>query len=192
MSRPTIAPEVWKPIPGFEDSYEASTHGRIRSLDRIVMFAASGRQPEHTKRLRGKILRRSITKGYPCVSLYRGSVRSQKMVHAIIADTFLGPRPPGALACHGNGIRTECDVDNVYWGTPQDNADDRIRHGNNRPGSQNKNAKLLERDISEIRRLASSMTQKSLATRFGVSQSRISSIINNTSWRHVPTSGVTA
>ncbi|CUX20118.1 MULTISPECIES: NUMOD4 domain-containing protein [Agrobacterium tumefaciens complex] len=192
MSRRTIAPEAWKPIPGFEDSYEASTHGRIRSLDRIVTFAASERQPAHTKRLRGKILRRSFTKGYPSVSLYRGSVRTQKMVHAIIADTFLGPRPPGALACHGNGIRTECDVDNIYWGTPQDNADDRRRHGNNRPGSQHANSKLHERDISKIRRLASSVTQKSLAERFGVSQSTISSIINNASWRHVPTSGVTA
>jgi hypothetical protein len=192
MSRRTIAPEAWKPIPGFEGSYEASTHGRIRSLDRIVNFAASASQPEHEKRLRGKILRRSFTKGYPCVSLYRGSVRTQKMVHAVIAETFLGPRPPGTLACHGNGVRTECDVDNIYWGTPQDNADDRIRHGNNLPGSQNRNSKLLESDIEEIRRLAASMTQQSLAAKFGVSQSRISSIINNTSWRHVPTSGVTA
>jgi len=192
MTPSSIAPEAWKPVPGFEESYEASTHGRIRSRDRVVVFAASTFQPEHTKRLRGKILRRSFTKGYPCVSLYRGSVRTQKMVHVIIAETFLGPRPPGALACHGNGIRTECDIDNIYWGTPQDNADDRVRHGNNLPGSQNRNSKLLERDIEEIRRLAGSVTQQSLAAKFGVSQSRISSIINNASWRHVPTSGVTA
>ena len=192
MSRRTIAPEAWKPIPGFEDSYEASTHGRIRSLDRIVTFAASATQPEHTKRLRGKVLKRSFTKGYPCVSLYRGSVRTQKMVHVIVAETFLGPRPSGTLACHENGVRTECDVDNIYWGTPQDNADDRVRHGNNRPGSQHRNSKLHERDIARIRRLASTMPQKRLAERFGVSQATISSIINNTSWRHVPTSGVTA
>ena len=183
-----LTAEAWKPIPGFEKYYEASTAGRVRSLDRIVIFAASERQGEHTKWLRGKILRRSFTKGYPCVSLYVGSVRTQKMVHAIIADTFLGPRPPGALACHRSGIREECHVDNIYWGTPQDNADDRIRHGNSCPGSQNRRSKLLEHDIVSIRCLAPSMTQKSLAARFGVSQSRISSIINKTSWRHVPTS----
>lgn len=30
--------ELWAPIPGFEGSYEVSTCGRVRSLDRVITF----------------------------------------------------------------------------------------------------------------------------------------------------------
>lgn len=34
--------EVWKAIPGFEGAFEASTLGRLRSLDRIVSHNKGG------------------------------------------------------------------------------------------------------------------------------------------------------
>ncbi|TGV05512.1 hypothetical protein E4695_16110, partial [Alcaligenaceae bacterium 429] len=29
-------PEIWKPITGFESIYDISSHGRVRSLDRMI------------------------------------------------------------------------------------------------------------------------------------------------------------
>ena len=35
--------ETWKPVPGWEDLYEASDEGRIRSLDRpVTQLSRSG------------------------------------------------------------------------------------------------------------------------------------------------------
>ncbi len=33
--------EVWKDIPGFEGSYQASNLGRVKSLDRIIRILGS-------------------------------------------------------------------------------------------------------------------------------------------------------
>lgn len=36
---------------------------------------------------------------------------------------------PGAYALHKDGVRTNCHKDNLYWGTPQNNMDDRRAAG---------------------------------------------------------------
>jgi hypothetical protein len=36
------APETWRPVVGYEDAYEVSTLGRVRSLDREV-YSGRGR-----------------------------------------------------------------------------------------------------------------------------------------------------
>lgn len=37
--------EIWKAIPGFEGIYEASSYGRIRSLNRIKLDTIGRHQP---------------------------------------------------------------------------------------------------------------------------------------------------
>ena len=107
----TVTPEVWKPVPGHEGFYEASNLGRIRSLDRI--------EPHHrhdgfTQIRCGRILKISPSGDYWTVRL-RGKTR---MVHTVILETFVGPKPPGLCACHGPDFDTSNNaLSNLRWDT---------------------------------------------------------------------------
>lgn len=54
-------------------------------------------------------------------------------------------------------------------------------------GSKNKNAKLIESDVLEIRRLYSTklFTQKEIGEKYGVAEQTIGNIINRRKWGHV-------
>ena len=47
--------EVWKDVPGFEGSYQASTLGRVKSLDPTI-----GHPRLYTQFVKGRILSQSI------------------------------------------------------------------------------------------------------------------------------------
>lgn len=76
--------EQWKDIPNYEGVYQASTHGRIRSLDRFVPFRNAPRKHD------GKILKTFLSWGYPMLVLCKDGVQKKKTVHRLIASTFLG------------------------------------------------------------------------------------------------------
>lgn len=119
--------EQWRPVVGHEDSYEVSSHGRMRSLDRV--YADSRGWMYHR---RGKLLNPGLsgTKGkqYRHVSLTMGA---RQKVHAIVAAAFIGPRPPGMQVCHIDGDRFNNQADNLRYGTPSENNLDIGCHGRN-------------------------------------------------------------
>lgn len=54
-------------------------------------------------------------------------------------------------------------------------------------GERGSNAKLVEADVLEIRRLAAEgVTQKDIAARFGVTRSNVGVIANRRTWGHLP------
>jgi hypothetical protein len=65
------------------------------------------------------------TKGY-----YRAWVggRNQR-VHKLVMEAFVGPCPPGKQCLHrdGNGLNNR--LENLRWGTPEENTQDMIKHG---------------------------------------------------------------
>lgn len=112
--------ENWLPIAGFEERYEVSSLGRVRSklawrgqLGRILSPAA-----DEDGRLHVNL---SIRPG----------VRRTAKVHRLVALAFIGPEPPGMQVCHWDGNPSNNRVSNLRWGTGSDNAQDAIRHGTN-------------------------------------------------------------
>jgi len=76
--------EVWKDIPGYEGRYQASTEGRIRSLDQEV------KRGKGTLKIRGRVLKKTLdAAGYPTVSL--GYKKPKIRTHILIALTFFRP-----------------------------------------------------------------------------------------------------
>jgi hypothetical protein len=59
------------------------------------------------------------------------------------------------------------------------------RHGTVVYGVAHYAAKLTDRDVVEIRDLAGSETQQSIADRYGVRLACINKVINRKSWKHV-------
>lgn len=53
----------------------------------------------------------------------------KKYVHALVLETFVGPRPPGYECRHLDGMKTNNAVTNLAWGTQEDNRGDHIRLG---------------------------------------------------------------
>jgi integrase len=116
------ADETWKQIPDWP--HEASTCGRIRSMDRID---ASG-----MLRL-GQILSLELDKrpgkGYLYVTLRDGKRRRRVPVAVAVLEAHRGLRPgPGYEACHNHGIRTANHLTKVRWDTREANIADMLIH----------------------------------------------------------------
>lgn len=114
--------ERWLPIPG-HDGYEVSSLGQVRSVDRIVPHPRSGQLT-----LRGRMLKISIAgshRGYPTVHLGQDNTRT---VHTLMALAFLGP-PEGRQVRHLNGDPHDNRLENLAYGTVEDNMADMVRHG---------------------------------------------------------------
>lgn len=113
--------EEWRDIPGHEGKYQASSLGRIRSLDRYIETSA------YTQFRKGKVLKPgSKKKGHLYVSLGKGQ---RRYVHRLVAATFIGEIPPGMLVRHLNDIPSDNRVENLAIGNMSDNLHDAVRNG---------------------------------------------------------------
>lgn len=116
--------EIWKTVP-FAPFYEASTHGRIRSIERyreVVIFGKS-----HSRKIRPRVLSPGLmSRGYHVVDLVIGNAVARTFsVHRVVAITFLGEHPDKHQVNHKNGVRTDNRLENLEWMTPSEN----IAHG---------------------------------------------------------------
>lgn len=179
-------PEHWLAVPGWADLYEVSSHGRVRSRDRISTFVRhDGCQV--TRRLRGRILRQSCHErrgGYPCVGLHRDGVQITVFVHRLVCEAFHGPNPGAMDVAHRDGNPRNNRSDNLRWATRRQNMDDTIAHGTRAWGERHGAAKLTVQQVIEIR-ASRDVSQRQLAERFGVYQSCISNIRAGRRWAHV-------
>jgi hypothetical protein len=108
------------------------------------------------------------------------------LVHTLILLAFVGPCPAGQECRHLNGIRCDNNLDNVCWGTPEENEADKVRHGTAQRGSKHYRAKLSDEKIHAIRNmLAQGFTHSYISRLFTVSRSTISLIHQGKSWRSV-------
>ena len=108
-------------------------------------------------------------------------------VHVLVLEAFFGPRPKGRCARHfPDSDPANNNVTNLRWGTHKENADDRERDGNTARGVENKNSKLSEDAVHEIRAKHSGYgVQTLLAKKYGVSRQVIWQIKNRKTWTHI-------
>ena len=174
--------EVWRKIPGFEQ-YEASSEGRVRSVDRVIECKNGVR-----KQLKGKILRpcyHSKSHPYPYVQLGAGTGR-MFAVHRLVAWTFLGECPRDHQVRHLDGNPKNSSARNLAYGTCRENQADRLRHGTMIVGEQHPMSKLTEEDVKNIRaRVERGEPHGTLAAEYGVTVSHISHIKRRKSWKHL-------
>jgi hypothetical protein len=153
----------WAAIPGYEGFYDVSDRGDVRRVD--------------TGRLQRPYMHHS---GYPWVSL--GRARFQ--VHRLVLLAFVGPCPPGQQCRHLNGIRHDARLENLAWGTPLENAADKIRHGTQLYGERCHTAKLTNAQVAEIRKFHRDLI-RALAAEHGVDVTAITRILNGERWGHL-------
>lgn len=119
--------------------------------------------------------------GYGTVK-HKGKRRPASRVMCIVAHGE--PPTPKHEAAHscGNGHKACMNPAHLRWATKIENVHDAIAHGTNVRGEKVGSAKLTESDVREIRRLAATIQQKSIAEMYGVLPNCISRIVSRTRW----------
>lgn len=166
--------ERWLPVLGYEDRYMVSSRGNVLSLPREV----------HVGRWRGGPLKLTLGTGYPSVSLSRDGHVESRNVHVLVLEAFDGPRPAGCEALHGPGGPLDNRwPENLRWGTPAENAGDRLRDGTHQRGEKQWGHKLTAGQVLDIRaRNAAGESYRVLADEFGVSVSGIMLCVTRRTW----------
>jgi len=99
--------EIWKSVPNYEDYYQVSDHGSVRSIDRV---ASDGRL------IKGRVLKVGISSnGYKNVGLCINGKKKTFNIHQLVAMVFLGHKSCGYKVCvdHRNNIKTDNRLENL-------------------------------------------------------------------------------
>lgn len=122
--------DLWVPINGYEGLYEVSSAGVIRSLPRVDRFGRS---------IPGVVLKLyKHSSGYSSVGLCKCGVKTQYLVHRIVASNFIGQPPEGFVANHINGNKKDNRVENLEWCSMADNNKHAHRTGLNYISEKNR------------------------------------------------------
>lgn len=173
-----ILSEEWRPIPGFERTYEVSSFGSVRRLNskfrRAHLMALGWTGPARRR--------------YQKVKLCQDGVQSVWLVHVLVMLAFVGPTPHGYEIDHLDNDPMNNRLDNLEYVTRSEQQKRAYRRdgriASDRRGEKNACARLSWDDVTEIRRLASiGVRQADIARQYAVDPSNISHIVAGRLWR---------
>lgn len=166
--------EEWRPAPGFGGRYSVSSLGRIR------------------RDLTGRILKPwTNSRGYRVIGLpWDGNKRRWRShkVAVLVAESFLGSRPPKMQVNHIDGVKTNNHLENLEWVTPSRNIQHSwgsgLRDGTGAAkGMRHGSAKLTNAEVLAIR--AATDSHCALGRKYGVSDVMIGKIKHRQAWTHL-------
>lgn len=132
--------EIWKPVKGYENIYEVSSMGRVKSCERIIV-RSNGRKINFPE----KIMKPTINhKGYEVIDLRKNGKRECGFVHRLVGKAFI-KNPSGKKQInHKNGIKTDNNVENLEWVTNKENMIHAYKNGliNNNKANKNRSRKI--------------------------------------------------
>lgn len=179
--------EKWKDVKGYEGYYRISSHGRIKSTNRLVLINSKTKAP-FMRRLRSKLLSLTDSGGSLIVWLHKEGKSSLFSVHKLVLTAFIGQKPLNTEGCHWDGDYTNNRLENLRWDTHKNNHQDRIRHKTNNQGESNGSAVLTESKVRKIRKLYATGKYRmcDLGKKFNLKgKNSARGIIRGITWKHV-------
>lgn len=172
--------EIWKPIENYENFYEISSFGRVRSLDRKIIYGEE-RGEYHSRK--GQILKPTLSGGYETVSLSNKTFT----VHSLVAKHFVEGYQEGFVVNHIDYNKTNNFHKNLEWITQAENIQHNKTTIRGNFGEKQKGAKLTDEKVVAIKKLLEDGTfnQKQISDLFEVSPTTISDIKKGKKWNHV-------
>lgn len=127
--------EIWQDVPIFDCKYQASNMGNIRTKQYTVKKYSAFFDKIIEQTYKQRLLKPTLDKdGYYRVHLGFNGKKKSYSVHRMVLMAFVGIPPKGYEGCHNNGISHDNRLENLRWGTPLENAQDRVRHGSYKRG----------------------------------------------------------
>lgn len=113
-----VMEEIWKDIKGYEGLYQVSNLGRVRSLDRIVVYSRNNAIHLH----KGKVLIPTLNSfGYCRLNLYKNGKNKNVAIHQLVAQAFISNPNNLPQINHRNEIKTDNRVENLEYCTAKEN-----------------------------------------------------------------------
>ena len=179
--------EVWKSIEGYEGQYEVSSHGRVRSIPRIIKMSMTskktGRTTHYDYHHKGKMIAGTDnTHGYLCVLLSKKNIPTVKLVHRLVALAFIDNPENKPEVDHIDNVSRNNNVTNLRWCTRKENLQYASKMGILR--ERNNLQHLDYADAVEIRRLYASgeASQLKIAAMYNTTQPHVSNIVTFKTW----------
>lgn len=175
--------EIWKPIPEFNNEYEVSTLGRIRSIHKLIIKSNG-----HNYTRVSKILKPSLNdSGYYAGGISLMNRMHGYVVHRIVAEVFIPNIENKATVNHINGIKIDNRIENLEWMTNSENCQHSFDTGLQKPkrGELNGMAKLIREQVEMIRELKIKggrfWGRNELAKELNISEKQLQAIANQDS-----------
>lgn len=119
--------EEWRDIPGYKGWYQASSLGRVRSVDRVIPGGRWGKQAR-----KGVILSQHFDHyGYLMLIVQNKVLKA----HRLVLHAFTGDPGKGLEADHINGDKSDNRIENLEWVTSRENC---RRHYSKKPDSSSR------------------------------------------------------
>ena len=174
--------EIWKDIPEYIGYYQASTHGRIRSVSRKI-----NRADGYTQRFKPRIMaqnKRDKRRGYLSTTLSKNGKQFYPFVHTLVLNTFVGLAFRGMECRHIDNNAANNHISNLKWGTHLENEADKDRHKTRPYGEKNGKSVLTRQKAKEIKYILSLglFSCKKVGEFYGVSKGAIENIKYRRTW----------
>lgn len=176
---------IWKDVVGYEGRYQVSDEGQVKSLARTVTLRRLGLQVH--RQVEECVLKPyAMSSGHLQISLSKNLKSKSLLIHPLVLEAFVGPRPGDSMqwhGCHFDGDPSNNRIDNLRWDTRSGNEMDKVAHGRSNRGERNRAVKLIEAQVLEIRsRILKGDTSPAIAIDYGVTRALINAIKRGSAW----------
>jgi hypothetical protein len=133
-----ISKEEWKDIKGYEGFYKISNHGRVKSLQRVIIY------PDgiHKKTIKEGIMNVCDNgNGYKCVYLAKNGIRKMKYIHRLVAECFIPNIENKRYINHKDFNKENNFFDNLEWCSQKENVNYSINNMKHENGNNKRKSK---------------------------------------------------
>lgn len=176
----TARGEEWRPVVGFEDGFEISSYGNVRSVDKMTRDGRFWKGREIKKHRAGQ--------GYLRAVLCVDGKSHHLYIHRLVADAFI-PNPDGKPEVnHKDGNKHNNIVSNLEWVTKSENGLHSYRELGRKPsrntlGKPSPRRKFTDDQVRDIRK--DTRYQRVIAEEYGVAQTTIGAIKRRKNYKYV-------
>lgn len=179
--------ENWKEIEGFE-GYFISDYGQVQTIRPRNKNSKPPTSPRIMKLY-------TLESGYKRITLRSNGKPRSMFIHSTVLHHFKCPRPYGLECRHLDGNKANNHINNLAWGTRQENTIDQVLHGTHaglrRRGSKHPCSKLNEQLVLEIRKRVDAGEEcKALGIEYGIPRTTISNIKHRRTYVYLPESSI--
>lgn len=105
--------EIWKDIKGYENIYQVSSLGRVKSLDKQII-----RSNGYKQTFKSRLLKPALSNNnYLTVALCNNGKQKTHTVHRLVAETFIENKNNYKCINHIDENKQNNRVDNLEWCT---------------------------------------------------------------------------